>query len=185
MLRFWEKKDVYFCWMSRNLTLSLLAFSSFTVFHDSPSLLYATLKTVTNCTTPKSLAPWVMMPLMRFVFSRSTWATGKGSNKILFKIHDILVPGSDSLGSTRSGYCARGTKRWSSRVCPDGQTEGATWSCQCPTCGKSWRLKSVRLRWAGTSFPEALSNLPCLNKLWILSRRREGEAKQEKEEEWG
>lgn len=60
-----------------NLTLSLMSFSSFTVFHDSPSLLYATLKTDTNCTTPKSLAPWVMIPLMRFVFSRSTWEQHK------------------------------------------------------------------------------------------------------------
>lgn len=83
-----------------------------------------------------------------------------------------------SPGSTRSGCCWRETKRSSSRACPDGQSGGAMWSCRCPRSGKNWRLKFACLRWAGTSSPAALSNLPCLNKLWMLSRRREGEAKQ-------
>lgn len=99
--------------------------------------------------------------------------------------NNISVVGLASPGATQSGCCARETKRLSSRACPDGQSEGAMWSCRCPRYGTNWRLKCACLRWAGTSFPVALSNLPCLNKLWMLSRRREGEAKQEKEEERG
>lgn len=99
--------------------------------------------------------------------------------------NNISVVGLASPGSTQSGCFARETKRWSSRACPDGQSEGAMWSCRCPRYGMNWRLKCACLRWAGTSFPVALSNLPCLNRLWMLSRRREGEAKQEKEEERG
>lgn len=55
------------------LTLSFRCFSSWYVIHRSPSLLYATLYEPTNWTRPKSLAPWVMMPVTLVGTSKSTW----------------------------------------------------------------------------------------------------------------
>ena len=56
----------------RTLTLSFPCFSSWYILHRSPSLLYATLYEPTNCTWPKSLAPWVMTPVTLVGTSKST-----------------------------------------------------------------------------------------------------------------
>lgn len=89
-----------------------------------------------------------------------------------FTINDTLR--FRSPGSTRSDCCVQETRRSSSPACPVGQTEGARWKCRCPTCGKSWRPRAGCLRRGETSSPEALSNLPRLNTLWIESRRTDG-----------
>lgn len=130
-----------------------------------------------------------MMPVRRFVFSRSTWWRNKENSYTLqhmWASKDILLLRFPSPGSTLSGCCGKETRRWSFPAYPVGQTEGATWRYQCPTCGKSWMLKAAHLRSGETSFPEPLCNLPCLNKLWIESRterRREGKPKRQKEKE--
>lgn len=61
------------CWPRGHLTLSFRCFSSWYVIHRSPSLLYATLYEPTNWTLPKSLAPWVMMPVTLVGTRKSTW----------------------------------------------------------------------------------------------------------------
>lgn len=53
-------------------TWSILVFGSWTTVQDRPSWLCATLKALTNCTLPKSLAPCVMTPVIFLGDSRST-----------------------------------------------------------------------------------------------------------------
>lgn len=56
-------------------TLSAFVFSSLTMVQYLPSSLYAILNAERNCTFPKSLAPCVIIPVMRFGLSKSTCYT--------------------------------------------------------------------------------------------------------------
>lgn len=53
------------------------------MFHRSPSLLYATLYEPTNWTRPKSLAPWVMMPVTLVDTSKSTWKRNQTERRLI------------------------------------------------------------------------------------------------------
>lgn len=63
--------------VAMTVTLSLPVVWSCTMFHDCPSSLYAILKADTNCTIPKSFAPWVMMPVILLGFSKSSYKRKK------------------------------------------------------------------------------------------------------------
>lgn len=76
-------------WLWELLTLSFRCFSSWYVIHRSPSLLYATLYEPTNWTRPKSLAPWVMMPVTLVGTSRSTWKKPKKKEQKRFSRQQI------------------------------------------------------------------------------------------------
>lgn len=76
-------------WLWELLTLSFRCFLSWYVIHRSPSLLYATLYEPTNWTRPKSLAPWVMMPVTLVGTSKSTWKKPKKKEQKRFSRQQI------------------------------------------------------------------------------------------------
>lgn len=83
-------KVIFFCEV--RLTLSVFEVSSFTTVQDFPSSLWATLKETINWTEPKSLAPCVMIPVIFFGDSRSTWKHTSLQNDNSAKIYTQIAP---------------------------------------------------------------------------------------------
>lgn len=98
----------------------------------------------------------------------------------VWKLHNypaLLLP-----AATQTGCWWQRSRRWSFPVCPVGRSVAARWRPRCPMCGSCWRTLSACPTPVGTSFPLALNNLRCLNRLWRWDQRRHKETEKRRME---